>query len=272
MLAVGGRLDRIAGLDNFCWPDPVLSPSTPDGPYKLAQLVRANEALKDVCVAYGVPLISGKDSMKNDSTRGGRKISIPPSVLFSAIGKIDDVGRALTMEPKGLSDIVYLIGETRAELGGSEYAHMLDERAHGVSDQLSPAMAIGGDTPSLDTNKTIPLYKAVEAAVAAGEVRSLHAVGLGGLGASLALMGFGCEMGLAIQLGTAPVEGDLSDAELLFSESCGRLLATVSPERAADFEKRMAGLPHAAVGPHDGRASASRSRARGKDRCGCGPE
>ena len=70
IVAIGGRLDFIAGLDNFCWPDPVESPATPDGRYKLAQLVRANQALYDVCTAYNVPLISGKDSMKNDSTRG----------------------------------------------------------------------------------------------------------------------------------------------------------------------------------------------------------
>jgi phosphoribosylformylglycinamidine (FGAM) synthase-like enzyme len=62
----------------------VQSEKTPDGAYKMAQLVRANQALYDVCVAYGVPLISGKDSMKNDSVRGGRKISIPPTLLVSA--------------------------------------------------------------------------------------------------------------------------------------------------------------------------------------------
>lgn len=77
VIAVGGKLDRLACLDNFCWPDPVRSEKTPDGEYKLAQLVRANQALADYTKAFLVPCISGKDSMKNDSTRGGRKISIP---------------------------------------------------------------------------------------------------------------------------------------------------------------------------------------------------
>lgn len=54
----------------------------------MAQLVRANQALFDVTTAYGVPCVSGKDSMKNDSVRGGRRISIPPTVLFSVIGRI----------------------------------------------------------------------------------------------------------------------------------------------------------------------------------------
>ena len=97
IIAVGGKLGHIAGLDNFCWPDPVQSEKTPDGEYKLAQLVRANQALYDFTKLYKVPCISGKDSMKNDSTRGGRKISIPPSVLFSAISRMDDITKAVTL-------------------------------------------------------------------------------------------------------------------------------------------------------------------------------
>ncbi|NIM62871.1 MAG: phosphoribosylformylglycinamidine synthase, partial [Acidobacteria bacterium] len=102
--------DRIAMLDNFCWPDPVRSPGTPDGEYKLAQLVRACRGLYDAVVAYGTPLISGKDSMKNDSTLGGVKISVPPTLLVSAIGQIDDVRNSRTLELKSEGDLVYLIG------------------------------------------------------------------------------------------------------------------------------------------------------------------
>ena len=65
-VAAGADPDHIAGLDNFCWPDPVQSEKTPDGEYKLAQLVRANMALYDCTKAFKVPCISGKDSMKND--------------------------------------------------------------------------------------------------------------------------------------------------------------------------------------------------------------
>ena len=87
-IAVGGNLKHMAGLDNFCWCDPVQSEKTPDGEYKLAQLVRANMALYDYTTAFGVPCISGKDSMKNDYLIGTTKISIPPTVLFS-VGKRD---------------------------------------------------------------------------------------------------------------------------------------------------------------------------------------
>ncbi|MFW5721800.1 MAG: AIR synthase-related protein, partial [Desulfohalobiaceae bacterium] len=89
-MAVGGNLQHMAGVDNFCWCDPVQSEKTPDGQYKLAQLVRANQALAHFCQAFGVPCISGKDSMKNDYTGGGVKISIPPTVLFSVISVIPD--------------------------------------------------------------------------------------------------------------------------------------------------------------------------------------
>jgi phosphoribosylformylglycinamidine synthase len=120
-VAVGADPDRIAALDNFCWPDPVQSKKTPDGEYKLAQLVRANQALYDTCKAYGVPLISGKDSMKNDYLIGETKISVPPTVLVSAVGKIDDARKAKSdldaKNPGGLSTS-WGTGTIR---GGSEY-------------------------------------------------------------------------------------------------------------------------------------------------------
>ena len=95
------------------------SEKNPDGAYKLAQLVRANQALYDVTTAYGVPCISGKDSMKNDYQIGDTKISIPPTLLFSTIGKIEDVRKAVTMDAKRPGDFVYALGKTGKELGGS---------------------------------------------------------------------------------------------------------------------------------------------------------
>ena len=111
-IAVGTPLDRLAGLDNFCWCDPVRSEKTPDGEYKLAQLVRANQALYDITTAYGVPCISGKDSMKNDYQIGSVRISIPPTLLFSTLGKMEDVRKAVTMDVKKPGDLVYVLGKT----------------------------------------------------------------------------------------------------------------------------------------------------------------
>ena len=147
VIAVGGSLGHMAGLDNFCWPDPVLSPGTPDGPYKLAQLVRANQALYDYCTAYGVPCISGKDSMKNDYHVGDTKISVPPTLLFSVLARMPDVRRAVTMDVKQPGDLVLVLGETRAELGGSEYYAM-----HG---------AIGNRVPQVERTCPYPVRSAL---------------------------------------------------------------------------------------------------------------
>lgn len=240
VVSVGGRWDRIAGLDNFCWPDPVLSEKTPDGPYKMAQLVRANEALRDVCVAYGVPLISGKDSMKNDSVRGGRKISIPPTLLFSALGKIDDVRQAITMPFKRAGDAIYVVGLTRHELGASEY-HRLRARAAGQPHR------IGGRPPVLDTEKAKSLYHAMNEAQVRGLVRSSHTPTLGGLSVAFALACLGGRLGARIQLEQVPEQGADLDA-LLFAESNSRFVVTCDPERGREFEAVFRGLPCARVG------------------------
>ncbi len=240
-VGTGARLDHMAGLDNFCWPDPVQSAKTPDGHYKLAQLVRANQALYDVTTALGVPLISGKDSMKNDSTRGGVKISIPPTLLFSLIARIDDVRKAVTLDAKLPGDLVYIVGETRGELGASEYARYLAERA-GQPD------AIGNRVPTVAIDRARDTLVAMGRAVANGLVHSVHAPGKGGLGVGFARVAFGGELGLAIDLAKAPADGIGRDDVLLFSESSSRYIVTIAPGRRVAFEETLAGVPCARVG------------------------
>ncbi len=241
IVSAGGAPDRIAGLDNFCWPDPVASETTPDGAYKLGQLVRANQALYDVTTALGVPCISGKDSMKNDSTRGGRKISIPPTVLFSTIAPLADVRRAVTMDLKAAGDALYVVGLTRAELGGSAWARLL------AAERGTPG-AVGGAVPRLDTDLAARLYRALHAAAADGLLQSSHTPTRGGLAAALALAALGGNLGIAADLGRLPRDAGLSDDELLFSESNSRFVVSVAPSRAAAFEARFAGLPCARIG------------------------
>lgn len=240
IVSVGGRWDRIAGLDNFCWPDPVLSEKTPDGPYKMAQLVRANQALYDVCTAYGVPLISGKDSMKNDSVRGGRKISIPPTLLFSAMGKLDDVRQAVTMPFKCAGDVIFVLGWTRDELGASEY-HRLRARAAGTPERM------GGTAPTLDVEEAKSLYHAVNEAQVRGLLRSCHTPTQGGLAVAFSLAALGGEVGARIALDAVPEQGAGLDA-LLFAESNARFVVSCAPGRAADLEAVFRGLPCARVG------------------------
>lgn len=241
IVSVGGRADRIAGLDNFCWPDPVQSEKTPDGAYKMAQLVRANQALYDYCVAYGVPLISGKDSMKNDSVRGGRKISIPPTVLFSTIGRIENVQQAVTMPFKQAGDVIYVLGLTRDERGASEFHRML------AAEQGVPE-SVGGAVPRVDAGKAMALYRAHNEAVARGLLRSSHTPTVGGLAVAFSLACLGGELGAEIDLSAAPQDGKLSADALLFSESNSRFIVTCAPDRAAELESLFADRACARVG------------------------
>ncbi len=236
-VAVGGSLDLVAGLDNFCWCDPVQSDKTPDGEYKMAQLVRSNKALYDYCVAFGIPLISGKDSMKNDFWDGNVKISIPPTLLFSVIGKIDDIRTAVTMDAKRPGDIVYLLGKTGYELGGSEY--------------LALKGYVGNSVPQVNTAEALPRYRALHRAISQGLVASCHDLSDGGLAVALAETAFAGGFGIAAELARVLWSGDesrKSDAALLFSESASRHLVTVRPENRDVFESVMAGNCFSSIG------------------------
>jgi phosphoribosylformylglycinamidine synthase len=236
-VAVGGSLDLVAGLDNFCWCDPVQSDKTPDGAYKMAQLVRSNQALYDVCMVYNLPLISGKDSMKNDFYDGTTKISIPPTLLFSVIGKMEDARKAVTMDVKRPGDIVYLLGKTADELGGSEYLAL-----HG---------SIGNKVPHVDTVKAYSRYQAYHRAVMAGTVASCHDLSDGGLAVAAAESAFAGGFGLNLDLSRVLWKGDQAgrnDLTLLFSESASRHLVTVHPEKRAEFEAIMSGNCFASIG------------------------
>ena len=236
-VAVGGSLDLVAGLDNFCWCDPVLSEKTPDGPYKMAQLVRSNQALYDICTEYNLPLISGKDSMKNDFYDAGVKISIPPTLLFSVIGKIEDARLAVTLDVKRPGDIVYLLGATANELGASEYFALKGFIGNRVP-VVKPAMAYGR-------------YQAYHRAVLTGAVASCHDLSDGGLAVAAAESAFSGGFGMSLDLSRALWRGDMSernDTVLLFSETASRHLVTVRPDKKSAFETAMAGVCYAEVG------------------------
>ncbi len=226
-ISVGGSFDHLAGLDNFCWCDPVKSEKNPDGEYKLAQLVRANMALYDYTKAYGVPCISGKDSMKNDYQIGGRKISIPPTVLFSTIGKIEDARYAVTMDVKRPDDRVYVLGMTKDELGGSEYFASLG--------------FTGNDVPKVNAASAKKLYTALEKAIREGTVSSCHDCSDGGLAVALAESAFSGDLGINIELTKVPVENIRRSDTILFSESQSRFVVTVMPGKVKRFEEIMKG-------------------------------
>jgi len=231
IIAVGGKLGAIAGLDNFCWPDPVQSEKTPDGEFKLAQLVRCAEALHAYCVAYDIPLISGKDSMKNDYKIGGTKISIPPTVLFTVAGIIEDVEKTVSMDVKRPGDVVYVAGETKNEMGGSEYLALQDK--------------LGASVPKVDAKAARALYVKLSAAMEQGMVASCHDCSDGGLGAALAESSFAGGFGMNLDIRSLGLD---SDVAALFSESQSRFVVTVRAEQAGAFETAMAGAPLTRLG------------------------
>ncbi len=233
-ICVGGSLKHMAALDNFCWCDPILSDKNPDGDYKLAQLVRANQALYDYTVAYGVPCISGKDSMKNDYRIGDIKISIPPTLLFSVIGRIDDVRKAVSMDAKRPGDLVYVLGMTYDELGASEYFLEMG--------------FIGNKVPKVNAEAAKRLYDDLHAAMMQGLVASCHDCSDGGLGVALAETAFAGGFGMEIDLKQVPYEGIERDDYVLFSESPSRFVVTVHPEDKKKFEKIMKGHILACIG------------------------
>ena len=235
IVAVGADPDHMAGLDNFCWCDPVQSDKTPDGEYKLAQLVRANEALYNITTAYRIPCISGKDSMKNDYHIGETKISIPPTVLFTAVGIVSDVRLAVTPDFKKAGDSIYVLGVTRDETGGSEYF-----AARGFVGNKAPKVV----EPELAIN----MYRALHKAIGSRLVASCHDLSDGGLGVALAESAFSGALGARLNLGDMPLDGVRRDDVALFSETPCRFLVSVLQEKRNEFEQAMNGFPMALVG------------------------
>lgn len=236
-VAVGGDPARTAILDNFCW-------GYTDRPETLGSLVRAALACRDVAIALGTPFISGKDSLNNEFSyvdeQGTRQtISIPPSLLISALGQVEDVSRCVSMDLKQAGNLLYQVGTTRDELGGSHFA-LVDRLSGGAVPRVEPAVA----------RRT---FAAVHAAIRAGLVRACHDLSEGGLAVAVAEMAFAGGLGVRLSAEDAP--HDLTGADprarvvpLLFSESNTRFVCEVPAARKAEFERTLAGVPLAQIG------------------------
>ncbi len=228
VVAVGGRPDRIALLDNFCW-------GNCDKPDRLGTLVLAAKACYDVAVAFGTPFVSGKDSLNSEFATDSETIAIPPTLLISAMAIVDDIRRCVTMDLKEPGNPVYLVGLTKNELGGSHWYALRS--------------AIGRTVPRVDTGLAPRIFAAVHRAITSGCVRACHDLSEGGLAVAAAEMAFAADLGLQVALDTVPREAGLEDnGRILFSESQTRFLVEVAVGRAAEFEKLMADVPHAQVG------------------------
>lgn len=230
IVAVGGDLKQVAILDNFCWGDT-------DQPPQLGSLVRASYGCYDASKAFGTPFISGKDSLHNEYIVGNRRVSIPGTLLISAISVTDDVTKCITMDFKEAGSHIYIVGETFNELGGSHY--------YGLNG------LVGNSVPRVDLKRARSVMEKLSAAIRAGLVSACHDCSEGGIGVAAAEMAFAGGFGAEISLSEVPYRqkyppsGSRRNDYILFSESNTRFIVEVNKENRAKFERSMKG---AAVG------------------------
>jgi phosphoribosylformylglycinamidine synthase len=229
IIAVGGSLKEVAILDNFCW-------GNPDKPDRLGSLVRASFGCYDFAKAFGVPFISGKDSLNNEFNVHGKSISIPGTLLISAMAVMDDIKNAVSMYTKNPGDLIYAVGLTKEELGGSHYYDLLGYT--------------GNSVPKVDVKLAKGIFNALSRASEKGLVRAMHDCSEGGLGVTLAEMAFSGGLGMDIFLSEAPYRQthNARNDFILFSESNSRFIVEVDKKNQKRFEAVLKGVSFGLIG------------------------
>ncbi len=220
-IAVGGR--RIAILDNFVW-------GNPEKHERLGSLVRACEACYDIATTYRTPFISGKDSLYNESPLG----PVTPTLLITAIGLVPDIRAAVSMDLKTPNNLLYILGNTYAELGGSEYYKLRG--------------CLGKSVPKVNGTQARKTYYAMTKAMTAGVIRACHDLSEGGLAVAAAEMALAGGYGAELDLQKLPSKALDRDDFALFSESNSRFLVEVTAKDKVIFESIMKGRAFAEIG------------------------
>ncbi|MEO8954304.1 MAG: phosphoribosylformylglycinamidine synthase subunit PurS [Ktedonobacteraceae bacterium] len=237
LVAVGGDVERAAILDNFCW-------GNPNDPTQLGMLVQAVMGCSAAATIFGVPFISGKDSLNNEYRANGQRLPVIPTLLISAVSVIDDASKTVDMSLKQSGNLVYLIGTTQNELLGSHYAEISQ-------------ITLETHVPMPDLTYALSILKAVGGVIREGLVQSCHDLSEGGLAVATAEMSLAGLLGMTldIQHVNKQVNRDLlwpdenvSSTIALFSESPSRFLVEVAPQQKKAFEKYMR---RHNVGEHD---------------------
>jgi len=243
-VATGADPAKIAVLDNFCW-------GYTDRPETLGALVRSAIACQDLAMAWEIPFISGKDSLNNefsyiDANNTRQTISIPHTLLISALGQVSSAQQCVTMDLKRSGNLLFQVGATRVELGGSHFAKV--------------RQCVNGQVPTVNPARAKKIFTAVHAAIIAGDIASCHDLSEGGLAVAVSEMAFAGRVGVEIHLDSISIEStqNAADAEeqnrvpadlaKLFSESNTRFVVEVTPERAEAFLSHFAGLPICGIG------------------------
>ncbi|MEM1822844.1 MAG: phosphoribosylformylglycinamidine synthase subunit PurL [Candidatus Hadarchaeales archaeon] len=213
-IAVGG--ERQAILDNFTW-------GNPEKPEQLGALLSACKACYDFAKVFGVPFISGKDSLYNESELD----PVTPTLLITAVGIIRDIKKAVSLDLKEVGDPLYILGRTYNELGGSELLAIFGK--------------LGSNVPRVRPKESKKVMKSVQRAIDSECVKACHDLSEGGLAVALAEMVISSDFGASVDLSEVPTQTKLSNTSLLFSESNGRFLVEVAKEREKEFESLVKG-------------------------------
>jgi phosphoribosylformylglycinamidine synthase II len=229
IIAVGGSLEEVALLDNFCW-------GNPDKPDRLGSLVRTSYGCYDIAKAFGVPFISGKDSLYNEYAVHGKSQAIPGTILISAIAVMKDAGKAVSMYAKKQGNLIYIVGQTKEELGGSHYYGLFK--------------AMGNNVPRVNPVLARKTFQALSNASSQGLISAMHDCSEGGLGVAASEMAFSGGLGMELFLAEVPysrLKGGRNDS-VLFSESNSRFIVEVEKKDQQKFEKALKGIPLGLIG------------------------
>ncbi len=235
IVASGCSLDEVAILDNFCW-------GNPDKPDRLGSLVRASYGCYDTAKALGVPFISGKDSLYNEFTVKGKSISIPGTLLISAIAVMKDVRKCVSMYLKEPGNLIYTVGCTYDEMGGSHYYDLYS--------------CTGNSVPKVYPKYAKNIFNALNKATDSGLIRSMHDCSDGGLGVAAAEMSFSGGLGADLFISEVPYKiqnsriknHNLRNDFMLFSESNSRFVVEVEKRNQRLFERTLRGIPFGLIG------------------------
>ncbi len=209
LVAVGARPHSFSDCLNF---------GNPEREEIMGEFVESCRGLGDGARFLGIPYVSGNVSFYNEAF--GK--NIPPTVVLMAVGIVEDIRKAVTSDFKEEGNPVYLVGETREEMGGSEYYRLIGARSTVV--------------PEVRMEELRERSEEVLRAIQSGLVASCHDVSHGGLGVTLAEMSIGGDVGAEIDL--SPL-GFMRDDFKLFSESPTRWVCEVKRGREEEFESMV---------------------------------
>lgn len=214
----GADPEKIALVDNFCWPDPTPSAKNPDAEFKLAQLVRTCMGLKEIMETYQMPLVSGKDSMKNDYHGDSVKISVLPTLLVTALGHVPDV-RTVPHSQISEGELIYRIGEKDY---AKYFGHFLTNLTHVQRNNKRDFNWAG------IRNLYTKIFKAQHC------ISSMHDVSEGGFLPALTEALMMNNLGMNINFTSG-----VNRTAFLYSELPGHFVVSISQAKKEEFEKNF---------------------------------